>query len=143
MNDLRGPGGRFLPGNPGSPGRPLGSPHVLAEIIKKDVLAEWDRVLPSGERRGPAALAKLTEDQFIRAAAGIVPRELWVTAQRQPSALEAALSNASPEEQALAAECFTLISKLGPRAVELLRSEAAKPVEAHTESPSQSCDDGH
>jgi hypothetical protein len=33
--------------------------------------------------RGPAALAKLTEDQFIRASAGIVPKELWVTAQRE------------------------------------------------------------
>jgi len=42
-----------------------------------------------------------------------------------PSRLETALMNATVEEQQVLAEAFTLIGRLGQRAIDLLRSEAA------------------
>ena len=44
--------GRFLPGNSGLPGRPLGSHNKLAEKFKADLVAEW-------ERRDPQVLREL------------------------------------------------------------------------------------
>jgi hypothetical protein len=76
-------------GNPGSPGRPPGSPHVLAEYIKKDVLDAWNEVLPSGQRRGPAALRELPAKEFIEAASRICPKELFMAVQAaEPSPFE-------------------------------------------------------
>src|SRR5262249_20747288 len=78
----RGPGRPWQPGQSGNPaGGPPGSPHVLAEYIKKDVLDAWNEVLPDGQRCGPAALRELSPKEFIEAASRICPKELFMAVQ--------------------------------------------------------------
>jgi hypothetical protein len=57
--------------------------------IKKDVLDAWNEVLPSGQRRGPAALRELPAKEFIEAASRICPKELFMAVQAaEPSPFE-------------------------------------------------------
>jgi hypothetical protein len=59
LNDLiRGPNGRWLPGNPGG-GRPPGSRQKIAEQIIRDIAEDWNAVDRDGQRNGPKALAKI------------------------------------------------------------------------------------
>jgi len=51
-----------------------------------------------------------------------VPKELWVTAQREPSRLEAAIESMAPKKLALAVECIALVDRLGMAGIEALRA---------------------
>jgi hypothetical protein len=116
VNDvIRGSNGRFLPGNPGG-GRNLGSPHALAEYIKKDVLDAWNELLPSGQRRGPAALRQLPPKEFIEAASRICPKELFMAVQAEPSPL----SDISPDMK----------RQIAQRILEQLEAEKMKTIDA-------------
>lgn len=115
--------GRFLPGNPGG-GRPPGSPHVLAEYIKKVVLDAWNEMLPDGQRRGPAALRQLSPKDFIEAASRICPRELFM--QVTADAADNPLSSLSPEEK----------RRLAQTLYDSVRATEAKVIDVSTEGPS-------
>jgi hypothetical protein len=77
MNELiRGPRGHFLPGNPGSPGRPLGARNKLAGEVLDTFPADF-RV------HGAAALVKVREQRpadYWRIACALLPNEVLVSA---------------------------------------------------------------
>jgi hypothetical protein len=131
LNDvIRGPNGRWLPGNPGG-GRPPGSRQKIAEQIIRDIAEDWNAVDRDGQRNGPKALARLREDdpsRYVAAALGLVPKDWLIQIQSQPSRLQVALESVTPEEMAMIAEGFQLISKIGAPALETLRALAAKQV---------------
>ena len=107
---------------PNPAGRPSGAKNRFGVRVFEDLATVW-------EESGIEALrvmAKEHPDRFVAACVGRLPIDFLVSVQREPSALEAALLKASPAEQALLSEALVLISRLGPRALELLRSEAAK-----------------
>src|SRR5262249_51234243 len=120
------------PGNTGLPGRPLGSRQKIAEQIIKDIADDWNAVDGDGERHGPKALARLRKDdpaRYVAAALGLVPKDWLISIQSQAWALQTTLEALGPDEAAKIAEALKLIGSVGPeRALELLRSELAKPV---------------
>ena len=141
MNELiRGPNGRFLPGNPGG-GRPPGSRQKIAEQIIRDIADDWNAEDRDGQRNGPKALARLREDdpsRYVAAALGLVPKDWLIQIQGQVSPLQAALEALTVEQQQQIADVLKLISSVGSeRALDLLQSEAAKTV------ASVSLTDGH
>src|SRR5262245_30161032 len=137
MNEVvRGPDGRWMSsGNP--KGRPVGSAHALAEALRADLAAEW-------AKRGAAALADLSSADLVKYALASLPRELLLQGQQHPSPLQSVLEALAPDEAAKIAEALKLIGQCGPeRALEVLKSEAAKVVEGHTENPPKISIDGH
>jgi hypothetical protein len=118
---MKPPRGQF----PNPNGRPQGAKNRFGARVFEDLATVW-------EESGIGALrimAKEHPDRFVTACVGRLPTDFLISVQKEPSALEAALLKATPEEQALISEAFVLIGKLGPRALELLRSEASKIVE--------------
>ena len=67
-NAIRDERGRFLPGNPGSPGRPKGSRHVLEE----DFIAALQREF---NRRGSAAVEDLDSKALCEMVTKVLPKE--------------------------------------------------------------------
>jgi hypothetical protein len=69
--------GRFLPGNNGGPGRPLGSRNKLVEDFLTDFHDAW-------KASGAAALKKMVADEpaaFVRAAVQLMPKDVLVEAR--------------------------------------------------------------
>jgi hypothetical protein len=82
------------------------------------VLDAWNEVLPSGQRRGPAALRELPPKEFIEAASRICPKELFM--QVTADAADNPLASLSPEEKrAVAMKLY-----------ESIRAESAQVIEA-------------
>src|SRR5262249_14662454 len=104
----------------------------IAEQIIRDIADDWNALDSDGDRHGPKALARLRKDdpaRYVAAALGLVPKDWLISIQNQPSPLQAVLEGLSPDEAARVADALKLIAALGAeRALELLRSEAAKPV---------------
>jgi hypothetical protein len=140
MNELTNRG-QFRPGQSGNPtGKALGVRNVLSRSLIEDLAAEWQE----GGRKALKTLRVEKPDKFVLAAMSILPKDILVSVTHQPNKLQAALESATPEEQDMIAEAFKLIAKIGPeRALALLRSEAAKPVPGHTESPPKISTDDH
>ena len=64
--------GRFLPGRPGGPGRPVGSRNRLSEKFLADLQRVW-------LKKGVAALDKVADpnpEVLVRVVASILPRQL-------------------------------------------------------------------
>lgn len=83
MNEIthRAPNGRFLPGNPGSPGRPLGSRQKIAEALLSDLAESW-------KTHGKAVLDKLAKDdpgKYASIAYGLLPRDVMLTVEHEVS----------------------------------------------------------
>lgn len=69
--------GRFLPGNNGGPGRPLGSKNKLVEDFLADFHAAW-------QESGADALRRMVKDEpsaFVRAAVQLMPKDVLVEAR--------------------------------------------------------------
>ena len=60
--------GRFLPGNPGSPGRPKGSRHALEEDFVATLQDEF-------RKRGAVAVAALESKELCDIVAKVLPKE--------------------------------------------------------------------
>jgi hypothetical protein len=134
MNELvRGPNGRWLPGNPGG-GRPIGARQRLAEAIIKDICEDWNAVGADGRREGPKALAKLRvgdPGRYITAVTGLIPRDLVLTVEAEDNPL----SSLSPDEK----------REVARRLYESIRAENPQVIDAtcsrHDEnSPSKTMD---
>src|SRR5262249_26204315 len=78
----RGPNGRFLPGNPGG-GRPPGSPHLLAEFIKKMCSMPGTRCCRMGSDAGRLRCGSYRPREFVDAASRICPKELFMAVQTE------------------------------------------------------------
>jgi hypothetical protein len=117
---------QFQPGQSGNPaGKPLGARNVLSRSLIEDLAAEWQE----GGRDALRVLRIEKPDKFVLAALSILPKDILVSIAQQPSRLQAALEAASVDEQAMLAEAFQLIGKIGMPAIEALRAMAAKLVE--------------
>jgi len=93
MNEvIRGPRGHFLPGNPGSPGRPVGSRNKLATEVLDTFLADF-------KVHGAAALVKVREERpadYWRIATQLLPNEVLL--QAMVSVEPGPLDGMSPDE---------------------------------------------
>ena len=68
--DERGENGRFLPGNPGGPGRPKGSRNETAELVEQLLAADaigLTRALIRSAKRGQSAALKIAFDRLCPA----------------------------------------------------------------------------
>jgi hypothetical protein len=124
MNELT-KRGQFVPGQSGNPtGKPTGVRNILSKKVVEDLAKAWE----IGGARALQIMQDEEPSKFVLACLSILPKDVLVSIAHQPSPLQAALEAATPEEQALIAEAFQLIGKLGHRALDLLRAEAAKQV---------------
>lgn len=67
--------GRFVHGNSGGPGRPVGSRNKLGEAFLADLHSDW-------LEHGQAVIARCREekpDAYLRVIAGLLPRDLNLT----------------------------------------------------------------
>ncbi|WP_421722918.1 hypothetical protein [Bauldia sp.] len=70
--------GRFVLGNCGGPGRPIGSRNKLGEAFLADLHRDW-------LEHGQAVIARCREekpDAYLRVIAGLLPRDLKLTVNR-------------------------------------------------------------
>ena len=66
--NVRDERGRFLPGNPGSPGRPKGSRHALEEDFIATLQAEF-------RKRGEQAVTELESKELCDIVTKVLPKE--------------------------------------------------------------------
>jgi hypothetical protein len=120
---IRGPNGRWLPGNPG---KPLGARNKLAERVLDTFLRDF-------EQYGAVALVKVREERpadYWRIATQLLPQQVLVNAF--VSHEESPLSDVPPEAKRAIAR----------RILEQLEQERAKVVEGEIVAPHDLLTDG-
>jgi hypothetical protein len=125
MNELTRRG-QFQPGESGNPaGKPPNTRNILTQSLIEDLAAEWQ----TGGRDALKSLRVEKPDKFVLAAMSILPRDVLVQISHEPTGMQAVLEALSPDQKRSLAEVLHLIDVIGDaRALELLRSEAAKVV---------------
>ena len=71
--------GRFVRGNSGGPGRPLGSRNRLGEEFLSDLYADW-------AEHGASVIAEVRERNpvaYLRTVAGLLPQQVGITTVRE------------------------------------------------------------
>ena len=66
---------RFQPGNPGGPGRPLGSKNKLSESFLQALAEDFEKHGKDAIRR----VCKSSPGEYLRIIAGMVPKDLLLT----------------------------------------------------------------